>query len=126
MSKYPGDQGYQAFRLLQVAFVVAPIVAGFDKFFYFLTNWVAYLSPLALQAVHGRARLFMMVVGVIEITAGVGMIFKPKVFAYIVFVWLLAIVGNLLLTGMYFDIALRDVGLALAALALGRLSQKYS
>ena len=126
MSKFPGDRGYQAFRILQVAFVIAPIVAGLDKFFYLLTDWSQYLSPLALRMVQGHSREFMMAVGVVEIIAGIGVIFKPKVFAYVVALWLLGIVVNLVLTGHYFDIALRDVGLFLGAIALGRLSHKYA
>jgi hypothetical protein len=126
MSKFSGDQGYQAFRILQVAFVIAPIVAGLDKFFYLLTNWSNYIAPFVLRLVHHHDRGFMMVVGVIEIIAGVGVLFKPKIFAYIVSLWLVGIIINLLLTGNYFDIILRDAGLCLAALALGKLSRKYT
>ncbi len=126
MSKYSGDRGYQAFRILQVAFVLAPILAGLDKFFYSLANWSNYIAPVALNFVHGHDRAFMSVVGVIEIIAGIGNIVKPKMFSYIVALWLLCIVVNLLMTGRYLDIALRDVGLFLAALAFGRLSTKYS
>lgn len=125
MSKFSGDQGYQAFRILQVAFVIAPIVAGFDKFFYALTNWSQYLAPMAMQMIDNHDRAFFAIVGVIEIIAGIGVLFKPKVFAYIVSVWLLCIVLNLLMLGHFYDIALRDIGLMLAAFALGRLAQKY-
>jgi uncharacterized membrane protein YphA (DoxX/SURF4 family) len=126
MSKYSGDKGYQAFRILQVAFVVAPIVAGLDKFFYFLTNWTNYLSPFAMQMMQGQHRGFMIVVGIVEIIVGIGVIFKPKIFAYIVFLWLLCIVINLISADQYLDVALRDIGLMLSALALARLSHKYS
>jgi hypothetical protein len=122
----PKDVGYQAFILLRITFIVAPILAGLDKFFYLLTNWSNYLSPFVLQMVQGHDRGFMGVVGVIEIIAGLGVIFKPKIFSYIIALWLLGIIINLLLTGQYFDIALRDVGLFLSAIALGRLSQKYA
>lgn len=125
MSKFSGDQGYQAFRILQVAFVIAPIIAGFDKFFYALTNWSQYLAPMAMQMIDNHDRAFFAIVGVIEIIAGIGVLFKPKVFAYIVSVWLLCIVINLLMLGHFYDIALRDIGLLLAAFALGRLAQKY-
>jgi hypothetical protein len=125
MSKFAGDKAYQAYRILQFAFIVAPIIAGCDKFAYLLTNWSNYLSPMAMQMIHGHDRTFFMFVGVIEIIAGIGVIFKPKVFAYIVAVWLLLIIINLLMTGNYFDIALRDLGLLLAAVALGKLSHKY-
>ena len=120
------DPGYQAFRILQITFIIAPIFAGLDKFFYSLTNWSNYLSPLALQIIHNHDRGFMMTVGMIEMIVGIGVIFKPKLFAYILSLWLLGIIVNLLLTGHYFDIALRDLGLCLAALSLGRLSQKYA
>lgn len=126
MSKHSGDQGYQAFRILQVPFIIAPIILGLDKFFYLLTNWSNYISPLALKILNHHDREFMIVAGVIEVIVGIGVLFKPKIFAYIIALWLLGIVINLLLIGHYFDIALRDVCLMLGALALGRLSQKYS
>lgn len=126
MSRFPNDVGYQAFRILQVAFVVAPILAGLDKFFYLMTNWSNYISPFLLQIFNQHDRGLMILVGIIEIIAGLGVIFWPKVFSYIVALWLLGIIINLLLTGHYFDIALRDLGLLLAAVALGRLSHKYA
>jgi hypothetical protein len=107
---------YEAYRILHVAFTIAPIVAGLDKFFNLLVNWEQYLPP-----VHE----FMLAVGVIEIIAGLGVAFKPKVFAYVVSLWLLLIVINLLMIPGYFDVALRDFGLALAALALARLSRAF-
>jgi hypothetical protein len=125
MSKFSGDRAYQAFRVLQVAFVVAPILAGFDKFFYMMANWSSYLSPMALRVLDGHDHAFFAVIGVVEIIAGLGVLFRPKIFAYIVSAWLLLIVVNLLMTGHYFDIALRDIGLMLAAFALGKLAQKY-
>lgn len=118
------DPGYQAFLILRFAFIVAPIVAGLDKFFWYLTSWEKYLSP-QFNLIHD-AHTLMMIVGVIEIIAGLGVWWKPKIFSYIVAIWLLAIIANLLLLGQYYDIALRDLGLFLGALALGRLSQKYA
>lgn len=126
MSGNLSDKGYQAYRLLQIVFIVAPIVAGLDKFFYFLTNWSQYLSPLARKMLQGNDYTIMVIVGIIEVVAGLGMIFKPKIFAYIVAAWLLLIIINLLDAGRFYDIALRDLGLLLAALALGRLSHKYN
>jgi uncharacterized membrane protein YphA (DoxX/SURF4 family) len=119
------DYSHQAYRILQFAFVIAPIIAGVDKFLNLLVRWESYLSPAIHKTLQGRGSLFMMVVGVIEIIAGLGVAFKPKVFAYIVSLWLLCIIINLLLTNRYYDVALRDLGLMLAALALGRLSHKY-
>ena len=120
------DYGRGAFRILQVAFVIVPILAGLDKFFYILTNWSQYMSPYATSVLHGHDRAFLYAVGVVEIIAGLGIIFKPKVFAYIVFLWLILIIVNLLMQGIYYDIALRDFGLMLSALALGRLSHRYA
>jgi hypothetical protein len=125
MFKVSSDRAHQAFRILQVAFVIAPILAGFDKFFYVLTNWSNYLSPFALNMLDGHDRAFFSIVGVVEIIAGLGVLFRPRIFAYVVSVWLLLIVVNLLMTGHYFDIALRDIGLMLSAFALGKLAQKY-
>jgi hypothetical protein len=120
------DYGHQAFRILQVAFVIAPIVAGVDKFFDFLTRWSMYLSPMIPSTLGMSAKSIMMIVGVIEIIAGLGVIFKPKLFSYIVFLWLLLIVLNLISKGMFYDIVLRDVGLMLSALAFARLSHRYA
>ena len=116
---------YEAFQILRLGFVVAPIVAGLDKFFNLLVNWEQYLPPIANRMVGGHGHELMLVVGVIEIIAGLGVAFKPRIFAYVVSAWLLLIVINLLLIPGYYDVALRDFGLALGALALARLSQKF-
>jgi len=116
---------YQAYQILHLAFIVAPIVAGLDKFFHFLVNWDQYLPPLVNRMVGGHGHELMLMVGVIEIVAGIGVAFKPKVFAYVVTAWLLLIIMNLLMIPGYFDVALRDFGLALAALALARLSHQF-
>jgi uncharacterized membrane protein len=116
---------YQAYQILHIAFTVAPILAGLDKFLHVMTNWDKYLPPAVNNMLGGRGHEFMMVVGVIEIIAGVGVLIKPKIFAYVVGVWLLAIIVNLLMTGGYLDIALRDLGLSLGAFALARLSAIY-
>jgi len=108
--------------ILRFGFTVAPILAGLDKFFDLLVDWDKYLSPMANNVLGGHGHQFMMVVGVIEIIAGIGVALKPRVFAYIVSIWLLLIIGNLLSIPGYYDVALRDLGLALGALALGRLS----
>jgi hypothetical protein len=116
---------YQAFRILQIGFVVAPIVAGLDKFFHLLVDWDRYLPGVVNNVLGGHGHQFMMVVGVVEIVAGIGVALKPRIFAYVVAAWLLLIIGNLLMIPGYFDVALRDVGLMLGALALGRLSQAF-
>ena len=116
---------YQAFRILQLGFVAAPILAGADKFLDKLVDWDKYVAPIVDKAIGGHTHGFMMIAGVIEIIAGIGVALRPKIFAYVVSAWLVGIIVNLLLTGMYFDVALRDLGLALGALALGRLSMEY-
>ena len=116
---------YQAYQILRLGFTVAPIVAGLDKFFNFLVDWEQYLPSFVNKLVGGHGHELMLGVGVIEVVAGLGVAFKPRVFAYVVSGWLLLIVINLLLVPGYFDVALRDFGLALGALALGRLSQKF-
>lgn len=118
--------GYQAFHLLKFAFVVAPIAAGLDKFFHVLVNWDQYLPAFVNNMLGGHGHEFMYVVGVIEVVAGIGVFFKPKIFAYVVMLWLVAIIINLLMIPGYFDVALRDLGLAIAALALARLSREYA
>jgi len=116
---------HQAYQILRLGFTVAPIVAGADKFFHLLVNWDQYLAPFINNLLGGHGHEFMLAVGVIEIVAGIGVALKPRIFGYVVTAWLLGIVVNLLLTGQYFDIALRDFGLALGALALARLSQEF-
>lgn len=117
-------RSYQAYQLLHLGFTVAPIAAGIDKFYNFLTNWEQYLSPAF--NIFGNAHTTMLVVGVVEIIAGIGVWLKPQIFAYIVALWLLGIIVNLLMLHNFYDIALRDLGLLLGALALGRLSSKYN
>lgn len=119
------DPRYVAFRILQFTFFVAPVIAGLDKFIYLLTNWSAYIAPFFLQIIHNHDHGFMMIVGAIEIIAGLGVIFRPKLFAYIIAIWLAVIILNLLMTGQYFDIALRDLGLCLSAISLGILSPHH-
>lgn len=116
---------YQAYQILRAAFVVAPIVAGLDKFFNLLVRWDQYLPPVVNKLVGGHGHQLMLVVGAIEIVAGLGVLLKPRIFAYVVSLWLLLIIGNLLMIPGYYDIALRDFGLALGAFALARLSQEF-
>lgn len=116
---------YQAYQVLHLGFTVAPIVAGLDKFFNLLVNWEQYLPGFVNNMTGGHGHELMLAVGVIEIVAGLGVAFKPRLFAYVVAAWLLLIVVNLLMIPGYFDVALRDFGLSLGALALARLSQEY-
>ena len=114
---------YQAYRILHLGFVVAPVVAGLDKFTNILTDWTQYLSPIVSNVI--EAQTFMYIVGVIEIVAGIGVALKPRIFANVVAAWLVGIILNLLLLPGYYDVALRDLGLALGALALGRLAAHF-
>ena len=119
------DPAYQAFWLLRIAFTVAPILFGADKFANILVNWEKYLAPWIRDLSPLSATHTMRVVGVIEIVAGVAVALKPRYAAYIVAAWLAGIVIDLLSYSGYYDIALRDLGLMLGALTLARLSSKY-
>ncbi len=116
---------YQAYRILQLGFTAAPILAGLDKFFHLLVDWDKYLPSVVNNLVGGHGHALMLGVGVIEIAAGVGVALRPRIFSYVVTAWLWGIIFNLLLIPGYFDVALRDFGLSLGALALGRLSAEY-
>jgi uncharacterized membrane protein YphA (DoxX/SURF4 family) len=112
----------QSWWALKLAFGVVPIVAGLDKFFNLLTNWEQYLSPLIARLI--PASTFMHAVGIIEIAAGLLVLSKlTRLGAYVVAAWLVGIALNLLTTGHYFDIAARDVVMAVGAFTLGRLSE---
>jgi hypothetical protein len=116
----------QAFQILHIAFSVVPIVAGIDKFFHFLVNWDLYLAPLVPRVTGFSAPTLMLGAGLIEVIAGLLVVIAPRLGAMVVGLWLCGVVVNLLLTGAYFDIALRDFALALGAFALSRLSMDYS
>ena len=117
-----GTPAYQAYRILQLGFIAAPVLAGIDKFTNLLVDWEQYLAPFIGDLI--APGIFMGVVGAVEIVAGIGVALKPRIFAYVVALWLVGIIVNVVLTG-YYDVALRDLGLALGALALGRLSQQF-
>jgi len=115
----------QAHRLLHVGFVALPLIAGFDKFTHLLTNWNQYLAPSVARLSPIAPHPLMQLVGVIEIAAAALVLVRPRMGGYVVAAWLAAIILNLLMLGGYYDIALRDLGLALGALALARLSSVY-
>ena len=119
------DAGYQAYMLLRIAFTVAPIAFGVDKFFNGMVDWEKYLAPWINRLMPGTGHSFMLFVGIVEITAGLVVALKPRYGAYLVAAWLAGIVVNLLTYSGYYDIALRDFGLLLGALTLGRLAMKY-
>jgi len=117
---------YQAYQILRLGFTVAPILAGIDKFFHVLCNWDQYLAPwvAALSPVSGHN--LMLAFGVVEAAAGILVAIKPRLGAPIVGAWLCLIIVNLLTMGAYFDVALRDLGLALGAFALWRLASELA
>ena len=116
---------YQAYLILHVGFVVLPIVMGVDKFFDVLGNWDRYLAPFVPRLTHLDGHTFMMAVGVIEIVAGLLVAFRPRIGACVIVLWLCGIIVNLLLIPGFYDIAMRDFGLLLGALALARLSREF-
>jgi hypothetical protein len=119
------NPAYQAFLVLRTGFIVAPILFGLDKFTNLLTDWTAYLAPAIDRLIPGSATSAMLAVGVIEIVAGLVVAVRPRVGGYLVAAWLAGIITNLLLLGDHFDVALRDFGLLLAALALARLATAF-
>jgi hypothetical protein len=119
------NPAYQAFLTLRVGFVVAPILFGLDKFTNLLADWTTYLAPAIDRLLPGSASGAMLAVGVVEIVAGLVVAVRPKFGGYLVAAWLAGIIGNLLLLGDHDDVALRDFGLLLAALALARLATAF-
>jgi hypothetical protein len=119
------NPSYQAYQILHWGFVAAPVIAGADKFLSLLTNWDQYLSPAFAKLSPLSTHATMLVVGAIEVLAGLIVAIKPRIGAYVVAAWLAGIIFNLFLLGRFYDIALRDFGLCLGALALGRLSETY-
>jgi hypothetical protein len=120
------DPSYQAFLLLRTVFTVAPIAFGLDKFANVLTDWTQYLAPWINDLVPGDASQAMYAVGVVEIVAGLVVAWRPRWGGWLVAAWLLGIIVNLLTLSGYYDVALRDFGLLLAAVALARLAQTRS
>ena len=119
------DPAYQAFVLLRVVFAIAPVLFGLDKFFDVLVDWQNYLAPWINDIVPGSASTAMHLVGAVEIAAGILVALKPRYGAYLVAAWLGGIIVNLLTYSGYYDIALRDFGLLVGALALARLASRY-
>ncbi|MEU9671743.1 MULTISPECIES: hypothetical protein [Streptomyces] len=119
------DPGYQAFVILRTGFTVAPILFGLDKFANLLVDWPTYLAPWINDIVPGSAQAAMYAVGVIEIVAGVAVALAPRFGGWLVAGWLAGIIVNLLTIPGHYDVALRDFGLLLGAVALARLAQRY-
>jgi hypothetical protein len=119
------DPAFQAFTLLRITFTIAPIAFGLDKFFNVMVDWEQYLAPWVDRLMPGTAHSFMLLVGVVEILAGVVVAIRPHYGAYLVAAWLAGIIFNLLTYSGWYDVALRDFGLLLGALTLGRLAARY-
>jgi hypothetical protein len=115
----------RAFQLLRTVFVIAPIAFGLDKFTNVLTDWTIYLAPWINDIVPGTAEQAMYAVGAIEIAAGFLVAVLPRIGAFVVAAWLLGIIVNLLTLGDFYDIALRDFGLFVGAVALGLLAEAH-
>jgi len=120
-----GDPAYQGFALLWLGFTVAPILFGLDKFFDWMVDWRTYLAPEINDLIPGNAHQAMLIVGAIEIVAGLVVAIRPKWGGYLVAAWLAGIIANLLILGDNYDVALRDFGLLLGALALARLATAF-
>jgi uncharacterized membrane protein YphA (DoxX/SURF4 family) len=118
------DPHRQAFLLLRTVFTVAPILFGLDKFTNLLTDWTMYLAPVVTSVIPLPAQTIMYIVGVVEIIAGVMVALRPRFGSALVAAWLLGIIINLVVLGGFYDVALRDFGLLVGALALNRLSPR--
>ena len=119
------DPAEQAFMVLRAAFTVAPILFGLDKFFHLMVNWDRYLAPVLSAPFPFTPHQLMYAVGVTEIIAGVVVAIHPRLGGPVVTAWLFGIIVNLLLIPGFYDVALRDFGLFLAAIALSRLATTY-
>ncbi|MCW2717271.1 MAG: hypothetical protein QOG20_3178 [Pseudonocardiales bacterium] len=120
------DPAYRAFLLLRTVFTVAPVLFGLDKFTNLLTDWPHYLAPWLDAVVPGTAQQAMYAIGVVEIVAGIAVALAPRFGGWLVAAWLLGIIVNLLTFPGFFDVALRDFGLLVAAVALAQLATRYA
>jgi hypothetical protein len=120
-----GDPAYQAYAVLRTAFVIAPIVFGLDKFTNLLVQWDMYLAPVLARPLPVAPHQVMYAVGVVEVIAGLVVALHPRLGALVVAVWLGGIIANLLLIPAFYDVALRDFGLLMAAVALQRLATRF-
>jgi uncharacterized membrane protein YphA (DoxX/SURF4 family) len=113
----------RATQTLRITYGLLPILAGLDKFMNLLTDWNKYLAPIVTDIIPISPGMFMNIVGIIEIVAGIIVFVKPKLGSIIVALWLFAIALNLILTGQYFDIAVRDIVIAIGAICLYTLRE---
>jgi uncharacterized membrane protein YphA (DoxX/SURF4 family) len=115
------SQTEKVISILRWTFGLVPIVAGADKFMHLLTDWDKYLAPAIANILPMSPHSFMNIVGIIEIVAGILVLIKPKIGSVVVGLWLIGIAINLLLTGQYYDVAVRDVVMAISAFSLSML-----
>ena len=113
-----------AYWLLKVTYGIVPIVAGLDKFFHYIVDWPMYLNPSITQLLHIDANMIMYAVGIIEIVAGIMVWVNTRFGASLVALWLLLIAATLFPMGKFYDIAIRDIVMAMGALALALLSDE--
>jgi uncharacterized membrane protein YphA (DoxX/SURF4 family) len=109
--------------ILRFTYGFVPIVAGLDKFTHLLTDWDKYLAPAVARLLPFNPHTFMLMVGVIEVVAGVIVLVRPKIGGYIVMAWLIGIAINLLVGGQYLDVAVRDLVMAVGAYALAKVAE---
>ncbi len=121
----PTDPAFQAYVLLRTVFTVAPILFGLDKFAHWLVDWDIYLAPEFTDLANAQAHTLMYAIGAIEIVAGLVVALRPRFGGYLVAAWLAGIIVNLLLMADFYDVALRDFGLLVGALALARLATAF-
>jgi hypothetical protein len=120
------DPAHSAYILLRLGFVALPLLMGLDKFTNLLTDWPNYLAPWLADVLPFSAQTAMYIVGVVEIIAAIAMVVRPRWAAWVVALWLAGIIINLLTYSGFYDVALRDFGLLIAAVTLGLLAQKYN
>lgn len=113
----------EIYHILKVVFIILPIVAGVDKFFNILTDWTQYINPIFLDVLPLTGVAFMMIVGIIEISAGLLVLLNPRIGGYIVSGWLVGIALSLLVGWMYVDVAVRDIVMAISAFSMAKLSK---
>ncbi|MFI5131462.1 MAG: hypothetical protein ACHQFX_15780 [Chitinophagales bacterium] len=119
------QQAAKVQQLLKYTYGLVPIVAGADKFTNLLTNWEGYLSPTVVNMLPFSASTFMSIVGVIEIIAGLLVLIRPRIGGYVVMAWLAAIALQLIIGQQFYDVAVRDLVMAIGAFSLARLSSAY-
>lgn len=125
LSRVRQDPAFGAFWVLRLGFIALPLLMGLDKFTNLLTDWPGYLAPWLVALLPISAQAAMYAIGVVEIVAGIGVALRPRLAAWVVAAWLAGIIVNLLTYSGFYDVALRDVGLLVAAVALGLLARTY-